>query len=242
MDRVGNPDLTLYKALRKLGLSLDKGKIESLITYCLLLLEGLSRQRLTGESSLEDLINRQLCDCLFPIKKIAFKKGQRIVDLGSGGGLPGIPLAICLPECQLYLLDANKKKAAFLEETALSLGLKNVIVLRQRAEAYGQDPAYREKYEYVVSKAVAKAAALAELALPLLALGGNAIFYKGPRGEQEMSEAERAIKVCGGKINNCYQYTLPNGEKRAIYLVKKIELTPAQYPRSAGRPARRPIK
>lgn len=232
----------LTEALNKLGLSLDKEKIGLLISYCKLLLEGLSKQRLTGENSLEDLINRQLCDCLFPIKIITFKKGHRIVDLGSGGGLPGIPLAICLPECQLYLLDANKKKAAFLEKTALALGLENVCVLRERAEYYGQDAAYREKFEYVVSKAVAKTATLAELALPLLAPGGKAIFYKGPRGQQEMSEAARSITVCGGKMTGLYNYTLLNGEKRFLYLVKKIESTPAQYPRSAGRPAHRPIK
>lgn len=242
MDQESKPEVVLSEALKNLGLTPDEQKKELLLNYCSLLLAGLKKQRLTGEYSIEDLINRQIYDCLFPITRLSFKNGTRIVDLGSGGGLPGIPLAICLPECKLLLLDANQKKATFLEETARSLGLENVNILRERAEYYGRDPACRERFDYVLSKAVAKAAVLAELALPLLLPGGKAVFYKGPRGEQEMSEAAKALTLCGGKLTDHYDYTLPTGEKRTIYLVEKVASTPAQYPRSTGKPARRPIK
>ncbi len=242
MDQESKPKVVLSEALNNLGLALDEQKKELLLKYCSLLLNGLKKQRLTGENSIEDLINRQIYDCLFPIKRILFEKNSRIVDLGSGGGLPGIPLAICLPECKLFLIDASQKKTAFLEETAHSLGLENVIIVRERAEYCGRDAAYREKYDYVLSKAVAEAAVLAELALPLLLPGGKAVFYKGPRGEQEMSAAAKALTLCGGEVTNHYDYTLPAGEKRTIYLVEKVRLTPAQYPRTAGKPAHRPIK
>jgi 16S rRNA (guanine527-N7)-methyltransferase len=242
MDRESNAEVILSEALNHLGLELDEKKRKLLLKYGSLLLKGLERQRLTGESTIEDLINRQICDCLFPIKRILFEKGSHIVDLGSGGGLPGIPLAICLPECKLYLIDASQKKAAFLEETATVLGLENVVIITKRAEDCGRDVAHREKYDYILSKAVAEAAVLAELALPLLLPGGKGIFYKGPRGEQEMAAAAKALTVCGGKVTNRYDYTLPAGEVRSIYVIEKVTLTPAQYPRTAGKPARRPLK
>lgn len=242
MDSAVKPDLVLSESLKTLGLALDDRKQLLLLDYCRLLLEGLSKQRLTGEDNIEDLISRQIYDCLFPIKKIAFENDSRIVDLGSGGGLPGIPLAICLPECRVYLLDANQKKASFLEDTVHSLGLINVEVLRERAEYYGRNVAYRERFNYVLSKAVAKAAVLAELALPLLLPGGKALFYKGPRGEQEMMEAAKALTLCGGRLISQFDYALPAGESRAIYLVEKNAVTPAQYPRSVGKPGRRPLK
>jgi len=155
--------------------------------------------------------------------------------------LPGIPLAICLPECRVYLLEANQKKASFLDDTVHSLELKNVEVLRERAEYYGRDVACRERFNYVLSKAVAKAAVLAELALPLLLPGGKAVFYKGPRGEQEMLEAAKALTLCGGRLISQFGYALPTGESRTIFLVEKNAVTPAQYPRSVGKPGRRPL-
>jgi len=242
MDSEIKPDSVLSESLKNLGLALNERKQLLLLDYCALLLDGLSKQRLTGEENIEGLINRQIYDCLFPMKKITFENGSRIVDLGSGGGLPGIPLAICLPECKVYLLDANQKKASFLEETANSLGLNNVVILRERAEYYGRDVAYRERFDYVLSKAVAKAAVLSELALPLLLPGGKAVFYKGPRGEQEMLEAEKALILCGGRLVSFFNYALPAGERRIIYLVEKVAFTPAQYPRSVGKPERRPLK
>jgi 16S rRNA (guanine527-N7)-methyltransferase len=242
MNREGNAEVVLSEALNHLGLALDQRKKELLLKYGALLLQGLASQRLTGEKTIEDLINHQICDSLFPIKKVAFEKGSRIVDLGSGGGLPGIPLAICLPDCKLHLIDSSQKKSSFLEETAQALGLKNVVIITKRAEDCGRHDAHREKYDYILSKAVAEAAVLAELALPLLLPGGKAYFYKGPRGEQEMAAAAKALKVCGGEVTNCYDYKLPEGEIRKIYVIEKIALTPAKYPRPAGKPARRPLK
>jgi 16S rRNA (guanine527-N7)-methyltransferase len=242
MNLEGNAEVILSKALNHLGLTLDQQKITLLLKYSYLLMQGLASQRLTGENTIKDLINRQICDCLFPLIKIAFKKDSRIVDLGSGGGLPGIPLAICLPECKLHLLEASQKKSSFLAETAGALELKNVVIITKRAEDCGRDDAHREKYDYIMSKAVAEAAVLAELALPLLLPGGRVYFFKGPRGEQEMAAATKALKLCGGKVTDCYDYTLPAGEIRKIYVIEKIALTPAQYPRTAGKPARRPLK
>ncbi len=242
MEIKNKPDAILTLAIKKLELKIDQQQEELLLRYCSLLLEGLSKQRLTGECRLEELVNRQIYDCLYPLKKVIFGSGSRIVDLGSGGGLPGIPIAVCVPECRIYLIEANQKKAAFLVDTARSLKLDNVFVLNERAEHYGRAEAHREQYHYVLSKAVAAAAVLAELALPLLLPGGQAIFYKGPRGEEEMNEATKAISVCGGSLVNRYDYKLPAGEQRSIYLVEKINPSPSLYPRAAGKPAKNPIK
>ncbi len=234
-------ETVIKNALEKMGLKLSDEKLAKLLAYCTLLIEGLRYQRLTGESNIIELINRQITDCLFPLIRIVFKSNSRIVDLGSGGGLPGVPLAICVPEVSFYLLEANQRKAAFLEKTIKQLDLNNVFILIGRAELFGHDNLHREKYDYVVSKAVASTAALAELALPLLKIGGEALFYKGPLGRGELFRAARAIELCGGRYDDSWEYILPAGEKRFIYQLKKIKETPREYPRSPGKPARKPL-
>ncbi len=242
MVRDITPGIVLNAALDNLGLDLDNTKKELLLQYCNLLLQGHNKKRLTAENSITGLIKRQIFDSLYPIKIIGFAKGSRLADLGSGGGLPGVPLAICLPDCTLFLIEASENKAEFLEKTAYELQLENIVIVKQRAELSGHDARYREQFDFVLSKAVAEAAVLAELTMPLLLPGGKAIFYKGPRGVQEMAEAARALSLCGGKVISQYNYDLPSGEKRTIYLIGKVAITPAQYPRSAGKPARRPLK
>lgn len=217
-------------------------KRKQLTAYTEMLLDGLKKTRLTGEKTAHDIIWRQIYDALHLLKLTKPDPGASIVDLGSGGGLPGIPIKICRPDTAVYLMDSSRKKAAFLNEVIQKLGLKGAHVLWGRAEEFGQDSRYREKYELVVSKAVAEMAGLAELALPLLKIGGSALLYKGPRGRQEAAAAERAIAACGGQLTAVWNYKLRNGEERSLYQIKKINSTPLKYPRRAGKPVRTPIK
>ncbi|MBW6462809.1 MAG: 16S rRNA (guanine(527)-N(7))-methyltransferase RsmG [Firmicutes bacterium] len=214
---------------------------EQLSGYAQLLLEGLKKQRLSGERTLEGIVLKQIYDSLFPLTIIGSTKNSRILDLGTGGGLPGIPLKILLPESDFYLMDSNKRKMDFLIEVTTALGLKKISCLHGRAENWGHDINHREKYDYVFSKAVAEIAVLAELALPFIKIGGTALFYKGPRWKVEAEKAVKAIEFCGGTPDEPWHYKILTGEERVIFRIRKIEITPDQYPRSVGKPAKRPI-
>ncbi len=217
-------------------------KRKQMARYTELLLEGLKKSRLTGEKTAEGIIWRQIYDALYFLKLKEPAPGASIIDLGSGGGLPGIPIKICRPDTAVHLMDSSRKKAAFLNEATEKLGLQGAYVLWGRAEEYGQNPRYREKCDLVVSKAVAEMAVLAELALPFLKIGGRAILYKGPRGNQEAETAEKAIAVCGGQLTAVWNYELRSGEERALYEITKKNYSPLKYPRRPGKPARNPIK
>ncbi len=221
---------------------IDNLSKEQLTSYTCLLLEGLQKLSLTGEKNAEDIVWRQIYDSIYILKIIQLSPGTRAVDLGSGGGLPGLPLKICRPDLELFLMDSNRKKVGFLNEVIEKLGLQRAYTLCGRAEKYGQDSEHREKYDLVLSKAVADASTLAELALPLIRKGGRAVFYKGPRGKNEIKEAEQAIKICGGELSGQWTYSLMSGETRLLFEVRKTGSTPSKYPRRAGMPAKKPLK
>ncbi len=234
--------LLLDETLNALRLEPTKLQKSQLLRYVDLLLEGLTKQRLTGDNTAEALIGKQLYDSLYPLKLIEFQADSRILDLGSGGGLPGIPLKIFLEDSMFYLMDANKRKVQFLSETAASLGLINLFTLEGRAETWGQSAEYRESFDYILIKAVSEMAVLAELGLPLLRLGGQLLLYKGPRGKEEATAAINAVKKCGGKLEQVWLYSLPSGESRSLYQLIKISPSPPQYPRADGKPAHKPLR
>lgn len=231
----------LENMLSDLQLMLETDSKEKLLMYTELIIEGLKRQRLTGEKTADKIINKQLYDSLYPLKLISLNEGSRNLDLGSGAGLPGIPIKICQPKIKMFLLDANQRKIKFLMSTAASLGLDSIDFLHGRAEEWAHNEDHREKYDCVFIKAVAVTTVLAELTLPFLKVGGQALLYKGPRGDREAEMAEKAIGLCGGNIEKVWSYNLPSGEKRFLYLLRKVMNSPSQYPRSTGKPARKPL-
>lgn len=230
------------KIFFELQVEATPGQLNSLALYVERVINGLKQVRLTGESTAEELFNKQIFDSLYPIKIITFNKGGKILDLGSGGGLPGIPLSILLPENEIVLLDSNKKKTTYIAEIVNKLSLKNVEIINGRAEEYGLIKGHRGSYDYVVSKAVAEMNVLAEYTLPFLKVQGDTILYKGPRGEQELLVAAEAIKVCGGEYLQSHYYRLPGGEERVLYIIRKTKITPDKYPRRIGIPNKKPIK
>lgn len=209
--------------------------------YVNMLIKGMSKCRLTGETTGQGIIEKQIYDSLYPLKYLNLEREKSLIDLGTGGGLPGIPIKIIRPDLIVTLLDSNRKKTLFLKETINALGLEKTFVVNKRAEEIGQEFEHREKYSYVFCKAVAKMAVLAELALPLLTSGGEAVFYKGPGGEGELEKAEQAIAICGGVLRKVEQYTLKTGEERKLYIIRKTNNTPMKYPRKPGMPAKKPL-
>lgn len=219
----------------------ERAKIE-MLRYVNLLMKGMERSRLTGDQTGRKILEKHVYDSLYPLKLIDLKKESKLIDLGAGGGLPGIPIKIVRPDLSVTLLESNRKKALFLKKSINTLGLEKVFVVNKRAEEIGQDSEHREKYKYVLCRAVAKIDVLAELALPLLINSGEAVFYKGPGWEDELEKAERAVEVCGGAFKSIASYSLKSGEERKIVLIKKKNKTPEKYPRRPGIPGKKPIK
>ncbi|MSS77582.1 16S rRNA (guanine(527)-N(7))-methyltransferase RsmG [Anaerococcus sp. AGMB00486] len=164
-------------------------------------------------------------------------KGMKVLDIGSGAGFPGIPLRI-KKEFDLTLIDSVNKKVGFMNEVIEELGLKNTRAIHTRAEDYAKNN--REKFDMVVSRAVAKLSTLLEYALPFLKVGGIFIAMKGPKAEEELNEAENALKILGGELINIDTIDL-NGNTRKNILIKKVRSTKIKYPRAKNLPKKNPL-
>lgn len=163
-----------------------------------------------------------------------------LIDVGSGAGLPGIPLAIVRPDLDITLLEAEQRKAAFLELAARELGLEATVVPR-RAEEFAHDPGARELYDVAVARAVARMAPLLELTLPFAKIGGVVALLKGPGVQREMHASDRARSILGGGRASQMRVTLAGGEERRIVVVSKVKATPSEYPRRPGVARRSPL-
>jgi len=221
---------------RKFGVDLEGPLGANLARYLDLLLEANQAFNLTAITSLEDAWIKHVADSLSLAPELAaLPASSRVVDLGSGGGLPAIPLALALPQLSFTLVESTGKKARFLEETARNLGLSNVRVLSERAETFGQS-AERERFDAATSRALSRLPVLLELTLPLLRVGGLKLAIKGEQAELEVQEAQRALAVLGGRVESSRRTSTGT-----VVCIRKHTHTPARYPRLPGEPKRRPI-
>jgi 16S rRNA (guanine527-N7)-methyltransferase len=166
----------------------------------------------------------------------------RVIDIGTGGGFPGIPVAIARRDWTVTLLDSTRKKIAFLENLRSTLALENVLSLCDRAEQVGQDPRYRQRFEIALIRAVGPASVCAEYALPLLAIGGLAVLYRGQWTASEALTLQPAVEALGGVIESTAEFTTPVSQsmRHCLYL-RKVTLTPSEFPRPVGVPAQQPL-
>lgn len=181
-------------------------------------------------------------DSLAVLTRVSVAAGERLLDVGTGAGLPGIPLAIAAPDAEVVLLEAVRKKVGFLEGVVRELGLANVRVVWGRAEEFGRREGYRESFDRVAARAVAPLRELVEYTLPFVRLGGLFVAWKGPKAGEEIEEALGAIGVLGGKLQAVEEYRLPRGgDRRYLVVVRKERPTAPAYPRRAGVPRRKPL-
>jgi 16S rRNA (guanine527-N7)-methyltransferase len=181
-------------------------------------------------------------DSLAVLRLNLFLPGRAVVDVGTGAGFPGIPIAIMCPEIRFTLMDSLRKRTVFLAEAVQMLNLRNVQVVWARAEEMGHNPIYREHFDIALARAVAPLNVLVELCLPLLKQGGVFLAMKGPKAGEELSQARGAIAKLGGVVVSSVTESLPLlTEQRTVVTVGKIRRTPAIYPRKAGIPERQPL-
>lgn len=171
------------------------------------------------------------------------QKEYSIIDVGTGAGFPGIPLKIAYPNLKITLLDSLNKRVKFLQNVIDELGLNNIEGMHGRAEDYGLNTKYREKYDLCVSRAVANLSTLSEYCLPFVKVGGSFISYKSGTIEEEVKQAKGAIKILGGKIQEVLKFSLEEAEaERSFIVIEKKDRISAKYPRKAGMPSKDPLK
>ena len=229
----------LENAAKQIEIELTKKQIEKFYNYMNLLLEWNEKINLTAIIEPREVILKHFVDSLTIAKYI--KENEKLIDVGTGAGFPGIPLSIVKENTDIVLLDSLNKRINFLEEIKQNLKLENITTIHGRAEEFGKNKKERETYDIATSRAVAPLNILLEYLLPLVKVGGKAICMKGSNIE-EIENAKNALEILGGKIEKIEEITLPNSDiKRNIIIVKKVKNTPSKYPRKAGTPSKEPI-
>lgn len=231
----------LQTGLAETELSLSPAQLEQCAQFSDFLVEKNKVMNLTGLEQPEEIATMHFLDCLL-LQSVADFSNQRILDVGSGAGFPGVPLAIAAPTGQFTLLDAQQKRVNFLAEAKALCGIKNITPLHARAEELAQDEAHRAGYDLVTSRAVASLPMLCELSLPFLKVGGRALFMKSTDSQPEVDAAARAISILGGRLlpHTDYQIPLTKVTHRVI-LVEKISNTAQKYPRRFAKIQKQPL-
>lgn len=202
------------------------------------LVESNQKFNLTSITDDEGIFYKHFLDSV--VGESFFKKGAFVVEIGSGGGFPSIPLKIIRDDLNFLLVESTGKKCAYLKEAVDKLGFNGVSVYCGRAEDAAKDVLYREKFDVATARAVARLNTLCEYCLPFVKVGGSFIAYKGDC-EEEIKQAENAIKTLGGKLERVENYSLKGEDKRAVIVIKKVVHTPQKYPRGNGKERKCPI-
>lgn len=222
----------------KIGIKLPDEQLNEFYEYMQLLLEWNEKMNLTAITDPEEVIKKHFVDSI-TIKKY-IKEENRLIDVGTGAGFPGIPLKIVDKSIKLTLLDSLNKRINFLNKIIEKLNLKEVNTIHSRAEEYAKNKA-RESYDVAVSRAVADLPILLEYLMPYVKLNGICICMKGPKAQEELERSKKAINILGGKLEKVEKITIDEEMERNLIIIRKIKDTPNKYPRKAGIPTKNPI-
>ena len=231
-----------YHGLQELDINLSEDQIKQFLIYYEMLIEKNKVMNLTGITEFQEVLVKHFLDSLACVKAVDMSKVNRIMDIGTGAGFPGVPLKIAFPHLEACLLDSLKKRVNFLEETFQLLKLENITAIHGRAEEFAKNKAYRETYDLCVSRAVSNLATLSEYCLPYVKTGGFFISYKSGTVQEEVEQAQKAVKILGGRIQDVVYFQLPDSEiQRSLVVIEKVKATPGRYPRKAGTPLKEPL-
>ena len=233
----------LERGCQLLNLSITEKQEDQFMQYYELLVEWNKVMNLTGITEFDEVMRKHFLDSLSIVKAIEKKDMLRVLDLGTGAGFPGIPLKIMFPEWDIVLLDSLNKRIKFLNEVIGQLGLQKISTIHGRAEDFARKEEYREKFDLVVSRAVANLSSLSEYCLPYVKQQGIFVSYKASDVEEEVREAKKAVTVLGGNLEKTVEFQLPDTDiDRTLLVIQKIKKTPGKYPRKAGLPSKEPIR
>jgi 16S rRNA (guanine527-N7)-methyltransferase len=231
------------KMLEEKGIVLSPQQIHQYEQYFQLLVEWNEKMNLTAITEREDVYLKHFYDSVSAAFYYDFSKPLSLCDVGAGAGFPSIPIKIAFPQLQVTIVDSLNKRITFLENLASVLQLEGVSFIHDRAETFGQNKEYREKYDLVTARAVARLSVLSELCLPLVKVGGTFVAMKAAHAKEELETGKKAITTLGGSLKETHSFILPVEEsERNIIIVEKIKSTPKRYPRKPGTPNKTPIE
>lgn len=233
----------LRKTLEQLKIPYDDHIIDQFQNYMDSILEWNEKVNLTAITDKDEFIKKHYIDSLACAGCSQIEHAKTIIDIGTGAGFPGIPLAIIYPNKKFLLLDSLNKRLKIIEELASEIGINNVTVLHGRAEEVAQKKEYREQFDFCVSRAVANLAVLSEYCIPFVKVGGYFAAYKTGNAEDEINESLKAIKILGGVIEDRKAVNIDDFDlDHQIVMIRKMNKTLAKYPRKAGTPVKEPLK
>jgi len=239
-------DEILNRGLEELDIPCSDTAREQLHLYYDRMVETNRVMNLTAITEYGDVVIKHWLDSLCLVKVLSEKQKKaplHVIDIGTGAGFPGIPLAIFFPHWSVTLMDALAKRVRFLESVTDELGLSGVRCIHGRAEEFGRKEDYREQYDLCVSRAVTRMASLSELCLPFVKVGGLMVAYKAADSEEEIEESGRAIAALGGKLVAKESFLVPQSDNgRRLVCIAKTDKTISRYPRGGGKPMKDPIR
>lgn len=227
----------VQKALEN-GINISEQEANKFYIYMMNLIEWNQKINLTAIKEEKDIIIKHFIDSIIINEKMT---GNKVMDIGSGAGFPGIPLKIMNDNFEVTLLDSVNKKVNFMNDSIRKIGLENIEAIHARAEDMAHEKVYREQYDVVVSRAVANMSTLVEYMIPFVKVGGKCLCLKGPNSEEEIELAKNAIKKLGGKIEDVISYKIENNE-RCLVVISKIKNTEQTYPRKNGKALKEPLR
>jgi len=235
---MSNAMYELKALMKKLNIEEVEEKTQQLEHYMEGVLAWNEKVNLTAITDREEFVQKHFIDSLLCAETLGFTEASSICDVGTGGGFPGVPLAVCYPEKEFVLMDSLGKRVRIVQQLCDDLRISNVTAVHGRAEDLARQEAYRDGFDLCVSRAVANMRVLCEYCMPFVRAGGYFIAYKGSDCESEINDAANAIKTLGGDLQEISP--LPHLD-HSLVVVKKAKATPAAYPRKAGVPSRKPL-
>jgi 16S rRNA (guanine527-N7)-methyltransferase len=229
--------------LRDKGITLSEKQLNQFERYFETLVEWNEKMNLTAITDKAEVYLKHFYDSITASFYFDFTKPFHMCDVGAGAGFPSIPLKIVFPQIEVTIVDSLNKRISFLNHLANVLELENVHFIHDRAETFGVNPAFRESFDVVTARAVARMSVLSELCIPLVKVGGHFIAMKAAHANDELANGKKAITTLGGRLEEMFTFTLPMEEsERNILIIKKEKQTPKKYPRKPGTPGKSPIE
>ncbi len=231
-----------HNAQELFGIQLSKTQVAMLTSYENELMDWNSKMNLTAIRDVEGVRTKHFLDSLSCVQAWGDQPPQTLVDVGTGAGFPGLVLKILYPRLKLTIVESVGKKVTFCRHIVDTLHLDDVNVVQSRAETLGQQPRFRESFDWAIARAVAQLPVLSEYLLPLVKVGGVMLAQKGESAPAESHAADNALRILGGKMRQMLPVTLPGVvEERYLVVVDKVGATPPQYPRREGTPGKKPL-